>query len=261
MSTPGSFTEVGSSIFIDSSITNCPIGWQLQARANSSISISLFNIQTTNVPVIVQYKAGATLLAGSGGATTVTAWGVGKRFDTTNGETAGVWQSGNFPRAPTISPSLLQGGTSSQGFFGRSKPQYESLAASSFLNVKLAPYNAKGDGSTDDTVALNSALSAAAAAVKIAWIPAGVYLVTDTILVPVGSKVVGQSWSQIMGFGAKFSNAQAPHTVVKIGNIGDVGIIELQDLLFTVRGATAGAVILEWNVHESSPGSAAMWGM
>lgn len=261
MSTPLSFTEVGSAIFLDSTITNCPIGWQLQSPANSSISLSLFNVQTTNVPTIVQYATGAVLLAGSSGASTVSAWGLGKRYDTSNGEASGVWQNGsNFPRAPAISASLLQGGSTFQGFLGRSKPQYETLAASQFVNVKLAPYNAKGDGSTDDTAALNSALTAAAAAGKVVWIPAGVYLVTDTVTVPPGSKVVGQSWSQIMGSGSKFSNIHTPHAVVKVGNTGDVGIVELQDLLFTVRGATAGAVILEWNIHESSPGSAAMWG-
>lgn len=86
------------------------------------------------------------------------------------------------------------------------------------------------------------------------------YLVTDTIVIPAGSKVVGQSWSQIMGAGVKFSNIQAPQAVVRVGNTGDVGSVELQDLLFTVRGATAGAIVLEWNIHESSPGSAAMWG-
>jgi len=30
-------------------------------------------------------------------------------------------------------------------------------------------------------------------------------------------------------------------------------------MLFTVRGGTAGAVLVEWNVKQSSPGSAAMW--
>lgn len=168
MSTPKSYTEVGSAIFLDSTITNCPIGWQIQGRTNSSVSLSLFNVQTNNVPTIVKYETGVTLLAGSGGATTVTAWGLGKRYDTSNGEASGVWQDGkNFPRAPTISASLLQGGSTSQGFFGRSKPQYETLAASQFVNVKLAPYNAKGNGVADDTAALNSALTAAAAAGKV----------------------------------------------------------------------------------------------
>jgi glucan 1,3-beta-glucosidase len=35
--------------------------------------------------------------------------------------------------------------------------------------------------------------------------------------------------------------------------------MEISDFLFTVQGPTAGAVLVEWNVHESSQGSVAMW--
>lgn len=35
--------------------------------------------------------------------------------------------------------------------------------------------------------------------------------------------------------------------------------MEISDFLFTVKGATAGAVLVEWNVHESIQGSVAMW--
>jgi glucan 1,3-beta-glucosidase len=256
MASPKSYTEVGSAIFIDSTITNCPIGWQVQGRSNSSVSLSLFNVQTNNVPTIVKYDGGATLLAG-GGSKLVAAWGLGKRYDTTNGEASGVWQDGqNFPRAPAIPSTLLSGG----GYFARSKPQYESLPASSFINAKLAPYNAAGNGATDDTAALQAAVNAAASSGRVLWIPAGVYLITNTLTIPSGAKVVGQSWSQIIGAGANFANIQAPRAVIRVGNVGDVGSVELQDLLFSVRGATAGAIVLEWNIHESSPGSAAMWG-
>ncbi len=79
-------------------------------------------------------------------------------------------------------------------------------------------------------------------------------------MIPSGAKVVGQSWSQIMGSGAKFQDINHPYPVIKVGNIGDVGNVEIQDFLFTVRGQTAGAIVLEWNIQEASPGSAAMWG-
>jgi hypothetical protein len=47
--------------------------------------------------------------------------------------------------------------------------------------------------------------------------------------------------------------------MVQVGNEGDSGVIEISDMMFTVQGATAGCILLEWNVHESSQGSAAMW--
>ncbi len=124
MSTPLDATEVGSAIFIDSKIINCPIGFQLQAsQPTAAVSLSLFNLQTTNVPTIVEYDGGATLLTGSGGATIVVAWGLGKRYDTQNAETSVVWQGGaNFPHIPNINSSLLSGGSQTAGFFQRSKP-------------------------------------------------------------------------------------------------------------------------------------------
>lgn len=47
----------------------------------------------------------------------------------------------------------------------------------------------------------------------------------------------------------------------QIGNIGDVGTVEMQDLILTTKGGTAGVVLMQWNVKAASPGSAALWGM
>ncbi|KAJ3493593.1 hypothetical protein NLG97_g4634 [Lecanicillium saksenae] len=248
---------LGSAIFLDSSMRNVNVGIQLQAPGSSygKITVNVFNLAISNVPTVVNYNQGRTLLAGSGGSSTIRAWGVGKRYDTQSGESSGVWQDGaDYARYPSISPSLLSGNK----FFERSKPQYENVPASSFVNLK-STYGAAGDGFTDDTQALNTALKASASGGRILWIPAGVYVVSDTIDIPPGAKVVGQLWSQIMGAGAKFSDVHNPRPVVRVGAVGDVGEVEIQDLLFTVRGATAGAIILQWNIREASPGSAAMW--
>jgi hypothetical protein len=45
--------------------------------------------------------------------------------------------------------------------------------------------------------------------------------------------------------GPKFKDAENPRVVVKVGNKGDMGVVEIQDLLFTVSGPTAGAVLME----------------
>ena len=49
--------------------------------------------------------------------------------------------------------------------------------------------------------------------------------------------------------------------MLKVGDEGSVGDVEMQDLLFTNRGATAGLVLVEWNIKARSPGSAGLWGM
>lgn len=87
------------------------------------------------------------------------------------------------------------------------------------------------------------------------FFPAGVYLVQGTVKVPVGSKIIGSGWSQIMGTGSYFQDASNPRVMVQVGSPGDSGVVEISDMLFTVKGATAGCILMEWNVHESSQGS------
>ena len=48
-------------------------------------------------------------------------------------------------------------------------------------------------------------------------------------------------------------------TPSRVGNPGESGVVEISDMMFTTRGPTAGAILMEWNVHESFQGSAAMW--
>lgn len=260
MSSTPSDNTVGSAIFIDSSLSNVGVGWQLGSPADGQsgrATLNLFNVALSNVKTAVQYDNGHTLLAGGVGVQTIAGWGLGKRYDTLNGDAkAGTWQDGApYDRLPVISPSLLGADGS---FLARDKPQYENVPASQFVNLKTE-FSAAGDGKTDDTQALNKALRTAADSGRILWIPAGVYLVSDTVTVPPGAKVVGQSWAQIMGAGTSFSDVAHPRPVVRVGHEGDVGSVEIQDLLLTVKGATAGAIVLQWNMHESSPGAAAMW--
>lgn len=57
------------------------------------------------------------------------------------------------------------------------------------------------------------------------------------------------------------SNHRNPRPLVRVGNRGDRGDVEIQDLLFTTKGPTAGAVLVEWNIKATCSGCASMWGM
>lgn len=67
-------------------------------------------------------------------------------------------------------------------------------------------------------------------------------------------------WSQIVASGKRFEDMANPWPMVKVGNPGDEGSVEISDLLFTSRGPAAGLVAIEWNIKSSLLGNAAMWG-
>jgi hypothetical protein len=74
------------------------------------------------------------------------------------------------------------------------------LALKSVFNVKNAPYNAKGDGVTDDTAAIQAAIDAAIAAsvaignyaLAVVFLPPGIYKISSTIKTQ-GSTSTGQA--------------------------------------------------------------------
>lgn len=117
-----------------------------------------------------------------------------------------------------------------------------------------------GDGVTDDTTAFQNAINTYAGN-KIIYIDSGAYILKDTITIPSGAKIVGECWSQLVASGANFQDATKPRPLIRIGNPGDVGNVEIQDVLFTTMGPTAGLIAVEWNIKADAPGSAGMWGV
>ena len=252
MSTGGPTGQtVGSITFFDSSITDTPIGIitahsPSQASTMTNGSLILENVVLNNVPVAVQGPGNTTALAGTAGALTISAWGQGHSY-TPNGPV--IFEG---PISPNPRPaSLLAGGR----YYQRSKPQYETVPVSQFLSARSV--GARGDGVTDDTAALQSAISTASTSNKILFVDAGTYKVTSTLNVPGNSRMVGESYSVIMGSGAYFSNMNSPQPIVRIGQPGEVGYVEWSDMIVSTQGATAGAVLIEWNLSSSGgrPGS------
>lgn len=157
-------------------------------------------------------------------------------------------------RAPVSKPAALVDGSGK--VFERSKPQYETVPASSFVSVKSA--GAKGDGMTDDTVAIQRVLDSVTSD-QIVYFDHGAYIITSTIKVPKDIKIVGEIWPLLMASGAAFSDENNPIPMLQIGEPGDFGSVEIQDLILETKGPAPGAILMEWNVAGSSQGSVAMW--
>ncbi|KAF2220187.1 pectate lyase superfamily protein-domain-containing protein [Elsinoe ampelina] len=242
---------VGSINFIDSSISNTPVGIKTARNADSlpeaAGSLIIENVQLNNVPVAVQGSDG-TVLAGSSGVSTIAAWGQGHSY-TPAGPTE---FQGTIP--PNNRPGTLQSGNR---FYARSKPTYQNLPLSSFISARSL--GAKGDGRSDDTIALNAAVTLAAVTNKVLFLDHGDYVITRTLYVPPNAKIVGEAFSVILSSGSYFNDVKNPRPVVQVGFPGQRGSVELSDIVISGRGAQAGAIELEVNLASPASSPSGYW--
>ncbi|PFH60339.1 hypothetical protein XA68_11116 [Ophiocordyceps unilateralis] len=161
----------------------------------------------------------------------------------------------NSPRPPALAP----GGQ----YPVIPAPTYADKAVSDFINVKDARQNGGnkvyGDDSADDADALNKVLEYAAREGKIAYFPFGKYRVESTVVIPPGSRIVGEAWATISGSGAYFKDETKPRPVLSVGRDGDVGLAQIQDMRFTVSDVLPGAIIVQFNMAGRLPGDVALW--
>lgn len=237
--------QVGSVTIIDSTITNTPVGvitaFNPSSQPNTAGSLVLENVVLQNVTTAVQQAGGGTLLAGTSGSTTIAAWGEGNQY-TPNGPKRFQGQL-----IPTSRPASLLSGNN---YYARSKPQYGALPASSFQSVRSA--GATGNGVTDDTTALQNCINSASAAGTVVYFDSGTYRITNTLVFPAGSKIVGEAYPIIMSSGSFFNDMNNPKPVVQVGSPGQsASPVEWSDMIVSTQGAQAGAIGIEFNLATS----------
>ncbi|KAI1823550.1 glycoside hydrolase family 55 protein [Xylaria intraflava] len=142
-------------------------------------------------------------------------------------------------------------------------PNYADKTVDDFINVKDPSQNGGrtvlGDNTIDEVGVLNEILQMAADLGKIVYFPFGLYRVDDTLLIPKGSQIVGEAWATITGSGSNFADESNPRPIVSVGNSGDVGVAQIQDMRFTVSGVLPGAIVLQFNIAGTNPGDVAIW--
>ncbi|KAL3428439.1 Glucan 1,3-beta-glucosidase 2 [Phlyctema vagabunda] len=243
---------VGSVLLLDSTISNTPIGISTvynKAEVGTNGTLIIDNVDmTANVPVAVSNaESKSTILAGNA---KIASWTQGRGYNGAN--TGSVIQD---TKTTASKPANLL--DAAGNVFTRSKPQYENEPVSAFLSVKSN--GAKGDGVTDDTAAIQ-ALFDKATAVDVVYFDHGAYVITDTVKVPKNIRITGEIWPLIMAGGStSFKDQANPKPVFQVGQPGDVGSVEISDIIFETLGPQAGAILVEWNVAEESQGSAGMW--
>ncbi|KAF2120151.1 glucan 1,3-beta-glucosidase [Lophiotrema nucula] len=247
---------VGSVLLMDTKFVNTPIGVNTSFSENSiptsGGTLIVDNVDFTGTQTAIQDYTGKQILAGG---KLVSAWAQG------NALAAGAQQGrvqGDVSGAPEKPKSLL----GDNGFFERAKPQYEDKAATDFVSLKSL--GAKGDGKTDDTEAIQKALDGLATSKKILFVDHGAYVISKTITIPAGNnvKMVGEIWPMFMadGTAAAFKDQKNPQPLFQVGEkSGEQGTFEMSDIIITTKGAAPGAILMEWNINESTPGAAGLW--
>ncbi|KAI1141771.1 glycoside hydrolase family 55 protein [Hypoxylon sp. FL0543] len=250
--TAGGSTAIatGSITVIDSTFKDTPVGittaWETGAKPDTAGSVILENLTLDNVPVAVQGPSG-TMLAG--GSTTIAAWGQGHQYTPDGPKTLQDTITAN-----TRPASLTNGNV----YYSRSKPQYEDLAAGDIVSARSS--GAKGDASTDDTAALQSAINSAASAGKVLFLDYGIYKVTNTLSIPDGAKIVGEGYPIIVASGSTFGDMSNPKPLLQVGaKSGDAGQVEFSDFVVGTQGAAPGATLIEWNLASPAGTPSGLW--
>jgi hypothetical protein len=240
---------------LDSEIRNTPVGITYGSAGISNPpaanSFIFENLRLDNVATAIQDPSGTVLAGSSGSSVMIEAWGRGHEYTPSSSEPTTF----EGPIAANTRPASLVAGTA---FYERSKPQYENIPLSEFVSAR--DVGAKGDATTDDTDALNALFASAAAAGKIVYLDAGMYLVTKTVHIPAGSRIFGEAFPVILSSGPFFASASNPQPVVQVGVPGDaVGRIEWSNTILSTRGAQPGAILLQYNLASPTSQPSGLW--
>jgi hypothetical protein len=234
---------------IDSSFVGTPKPIVIPDKTSGYVpNLVLDNVDVQGADKIVTTTLrGKPILTG----THVDLWATGRRY--TAKDLNGTRATSDLKRAKI--ESLMH----DDKYFSQPKPQYENEARSNFVSVLDYGVNGDGQFTPGNAEKFNNALQDAVKSNKILVIPAGSYIVDKTLEIPLNSRIAGILYPQLVAYGEYFSNPKQPKPVLEVGKKGDRGLIYLSDLIVTNRGPTAGAIFIQWNVHQDAQGSAAMW--
>ncbi|KAM7191852.1 hypothetical protein V8F33_008699 [Rhypophila sp. PSN 637] len=239
--------EVGSVTLLDSAFTNVNVA-MITGRNDTTGRGSLMteNVNYTNTDVVLMGSDNTILLLGNPNGMVADSGYANGNLYAPYGPISYDGRDGAYFHQPWT----LKDGWK---YYERSKPQYQSANVNEFFSARS--FGAAGDAKADDTDALNTLFIQASANQKIAFLDAGHYIVTNTVFIPAGVRVVGEGMAAIIiGTGVRFSNMDSPYPVVRVGRPNELGSVEMSDIIVSTRGAAAGAVLIEYNLHTQTGG-------
>jgi hypothetical protein len=261
---------LGSAVLADSTFSNVDQAIVTTFNCTGGLpptagTLIIDNVDFTGATSAISYPNGTVILAGG---QHVAGWMQGhvyaaqyglETFPNHNNETCYVPQTNLMCVQGTYTPPTLPTGlrdATTGKIFDRGKPTYDDWAVSQFVSAKT--FGCHGDGVTDDTACLQSLFNSVDWN-QMAYLDHGAYVITDTILIPKNIRIMGEGWPMIMiNSSDVWSDMNNPVPAIRVGNPGDVGKLEMQDIIFETRGPTPGAILVEWNLEEDAQGSAGM---
>ncbi|KAE8415095.1 pectate lyase superfamily protein-domain-containing protein [Aspergillus pseudocaelatus] len=152
--------------------------------------------------------------------------------------------------------SLLSGNK----YYTVSPPTYQEYHSNQVLNIKsVSSSPVYGDGQTDDTANINKILSENRDC-KVIYFPAGTYIVTDTIFVPSGTRIIGDAFaSTISAVGSNFKDEGFVRVMIRVGYPGDIGVAQFSDIMLTVGDILPGCQLVEVNIAGKNQGDVGFW--
>ncbi|KAL0489416.1 glucan 1,3-beta-glucosidase [Acrasis kona] len=234
----------GSLVVLDSKFSNVgiPVNTHFD-RLSSMNTVVLDNVQVQPAGVIVKNNQEVSLTGSNVGL-----WAQGRIWKNNKGEFDIV----DLSKSVASRPKMLTDGGSY--YFTKQRPNFRQ---SELVNVVRELGFQIG---SDITQKLQAALRQYAYK-KVLYFPHGIYKISDTVVVPPGTRILGQAWSVFMADGANFQNPKSPIPMIQVGNPNERGQAQIVDILFSTRGPQPGAKLLVWNMKDKDGemGSNGMW--
>ncbi len=176
----------------------------------------------------------------------------------------------NPPRRPAVLQAAQHTGQLTRSFFGSARPVWAGWGwamanPTRWMDASYLDYPVPHNATFPVTAQLQAAINLAASRQAVLFLRHGNYYVDNEIVVPPGSRIVGEIWSNIIAVdGGSFNSPDNPQPLIRVGgeDVGSVGLAQIVDINLGAKDPLPGCVLLQWNMkhsNEQDPSVTGIW--